>query len=104
MQRQGYSNMEMNQLSQIQRGSERHSITTKIEFMVYGDVEEATSIDISETGLRFETSKPLLVRMRAQIQEQKKEYLAELVWAKRKPTGETEYGFRFVPDIEKQDF
>lgn len=86
------------------RGAERYPIKDYIEFIVYGDIEHATGIDISQTGLRFASKKPLTVRMRIRKAGESREYLAELIWANKNPQGLTEFGFRFLPDNDTQDF
>ena len=80
------------------RIAERKEIRTKIEFFVYGDIETATSVDISETGIRFETPNPIKVRMRLTVNGELKECMSQLVWAKRNTDNSMSYGLAFIPD------
>lgn len=86
------------------RIAERRSLQTDVEFFVDGDIERATSVDVSETGIRFDTHKPMAVRMRLEIDDQQKEFLARLVWARKNPDGTMAYGFEFIPDLDENTF
>jgi hypothetical protein len=80
---------------------QRKEVQTKVEFFVDGDIETAKSADISESGMRFITEKPIKFRMRLNLDGEIKEYLALLVWARKDPEGSTSYGFQFIPDDDE---
>ena len=77
----------------------RKDLKTKVEFIVDGDIITAESVNISETGIRFATEKPIKIRMRFEKNGEIKEELAELVWAKQDEK-ETSYGLSFIPISE----
>ena len=55
-------------------------------------------IDISESGIRFETSTPQEVRIQVRVDGEMVEYDAQLVWAKINKNGRMEYGLKRFPD------
>ncbi|MBP7232745.1 MAG: PilZ domain-containing protein [Syntrophaceae bacterium] len=83
------------------RTAARQKIKTTVDFIIDGDVEKATSFDVSKTGIRFETSEPIKVRMRLTFSGELKEFYSRLVWAKRNPDGTMSYGFEFIPDDDE---
>jgi len=88
----------------VARIAERRQLRTDVEFFVAGDIERATAVDVSETGIRFETQKPIAVRMRLEIDDKQREFLARLVWARKNPDGTMAYGLEFIPDLEENTF
>ena len=77
----------------------RRQLTTKVEFFVDGEIEQAITIDISEMGIQFVTDEPVKVRIRLELEGEAKEYFARLVWArKRTNDGSMSYGLEFIPD------
>lgn len=86
------------------RAAERRPLKAAVEFIVDGDIEMATSVDVSETGIRFDTSKPMKVRMRFDMGHRKKEFVALLVWARRNADETMAYGFEFIPDEDNGVF
>ncbi|MCP4690377.1 MAG: PilZ domain-containing protein [Desulfobacterales bacterium] len=83
------------------RASERKPVTTRIEFYFDSDVIEATSVNVSDTGIRFDTEAPVRVFFRMEVDGERKESLANIVWAKKKPDGGMAYGLEYVPDSEE---
>jgi len=82
------------------RKAERKTIQADVEFILYLDAYKATSVDISENGIRFDTEKPIIIEMQANVEGQKLKRNAQLVWAKKNPEGGISYGFEFIPDID----
>jgi len=83
------------------RIAERRLLQTDVEFIIDGDIEKATSVDISETGIRFDTRKPMKVHMRMEMNQRRREFHARLVWAQRNADGTMAYGFEFIPDDDQ---
>ncbi|MCP4693440.1 MAG: PilZ domain-containing protein [Desulfobacterales bacterium] len=83
------------------RASERKPVTTRIEFYFDSDVIEATSVNVSDTGMRFDTEAPVRVFFRMKVDGEPKESLANIVWAKKKPDGGMAYGLEYVSDSEE---
>jgi len=70
------------------RGRERRASTRKeleigIEFFVNADIIAARSIDMSKTGLSFDTEAPLNIHMRMEIDGELCDREAQVVWATR---------------------
>jgi hypothetical protein len=85
----------------IARASNRQEIKTTVEFYVDGDIETATSVDVSNGGMSFETAEPVKVRMRLKVGDEYKEYYSRLVWARKNPSGSMSYGFEFITDDDE---
>jgi len=80
----------------------RRQVTTKVEFFVHGDIDKASTVNISETGIQFVTDEPVKVRMRMELDGETKEYFARMVWA-RKNSGDDSMacGLEFIPDTDE---
>jgi hypothetical protein len=65
------------------RRAARVALTATIEFIVDADVICATSVDLSDTGIRFRTDSPIPIRMRIEQDGEWIEKSADLVWARR---------------------
>ncbi|MHC4944887.1 MAG: PilZ domain-containing protein [Planctomycetota bacterium] len=83
------------------RSSVRHDYQTPVEFIIEGDVLDAKSVNISDTGIRFDTEKPLRFTLRFRHDSQNKVIVSDLVWAKRMEDGSMSYGLDFV-DLSKE--
>ena len=83
------------------RTAARQKIKTTVDFFIDGDIEKATSVDVSQSGIRFETPEPIKVRMRLTVSGELKEFYSRLVWAKKNPDGTMSYGFEFIPDDDE---
>ncbi len=77
------------------RRSPRVDIKARVEFFVDADIIDATSVDISETGIRFQTDSPIAINLRMTIDGEVKEKRAKLVWAQR-TDGHVQYGLDFT--------
>ena len=77
------------------RKEERCLIETEVAFHTENDIYMASSVNISGTGIKIVTEKPLDIRF--QITENGKlvKYDAQLVWARMKDDGTMEYGMKY---------
>jgi hypothetical protein len=84
------------------RSALRRQVTTKVEFFVHGDIEKARAVDISETGIQFVTDEPVKVRMRLELDGETKEFVAQMVWARKSTEDDSmSYGLQFITDKDK---
>ena len=86
------------------RISTRKELKNGIEFFVNADVVAAESIDISETGLSFDTKEPLNIHLRMEIDGKLRDRAAQFVWATKNSNGGMTYGLRFIPDPKESLF
>jgi len=77
------------------RTSERKLLATEVTFHTGDDIYMASSVDISDTGIRIITGKPVEISIQIKEEEETKTYDAQLVWAKVKDDGTMEYGLKF---------
>jgi len=77
------------------RKEERHLIETEVAFHTENNIYMASSVNISGSGIKIATEKPLDIRF--QITENGKlvQYDAQLVWARMKDDGTMEYGMKY---------
>ena len=87
-------------VNQEKRQKERISIQTGVEFFVDADIINATSVNISETGVRFTTNDPIKILMRMNVDGKVLERKAKLVWVSKAQNGGTDYGFEFIQESE----
>ena len=87
---------EHNENGSERRRAERIRINSAVEFVVDADVLNARSVDISETGLRFDSPTPIAVHLRMVIDGTESEREARLVWARRADSGDMSYGLEFI--------
>ena len=80
------------------RSTERESVTSNVTVFIEDDIYLASMIDISESGIRFETSTPQEVRIQVRADGEMVEYDAQLVWAKINKNGRMEYGLKRFPN------
>jgi hypothetical protein len=80
------------------RSTERESVNSNVTVFIEDDIYLASMIDISESGIRFETSTPQEVRIQVRTDGEMVEYDAQLVWAKINKNGKMEYGLKRFPD------
>ncbi|MGM0444051.1 MAG: PilZ domain-containing protein [Fibrobacterota bacterium] len=74
----------------------RKEISREVEFIIDEDIISAETVNISETGIAFETNSPIPIMMRIRYEENAfTEHKAELVWARRKDNGSMTYGLEF---------
>ncbi|MBN2287829.1 MAG: PilZ domain-containing protein [Candidatus Glassbacteria bacterium] len=83
------------------RRAEREPLRAKVEFYVDADIIEAVSVDVSQAGVRFDTDKPIRIRMRMTVGDSLLEREAQLVWAERASGSDNmSYGLEYIPDCE----
>jgi len=83
------------------RRFERRSIFTEVTFYVDNELVQARSIDLSQTGIRFETEAPISIRFRMDVgKDTPLEKKAQLVWASRSEDGSMDYGLEFLPESD----
>jgi hypothetical protein len=85
------------------RAETRIPIKTRVEFFVDADIIDAESVNISSSGIRFDTQTPIPIQMRLEKDGIMFENSAQLVWAQCKSDGGMTYGFQFVPKDGSED-
>lgn len=78
------------------RGNPRWDIETELELNINPESLEATSVNLSDTGICFDTAKPLEIDIKFSIANQPESHTGRLVWAKKKPDGGFSYGFEYI--------
>jgi hypothetical protein len=78
------------------RDSERVPMLAEVEFVVDGGTIFAETLDVSQSGLSLETSKPLTIQLRVRIEGEEEVRRAELVWSRELNQGRMRYGLKFV--------
>ncbi|HUT25070.1 MAG TPA: PilZ domain-containing protein [Sumerlaeia bacterium] len=86
------------QIEPERRASERFCLDAGVDFFIDTEVEGATCIDASQTGMRFSAPEPLEVEMRINVGGEREERTARLVWAQQMPDGSVQYGLEFLPE------
>jgi len=86
------------------RTSRRKELQTKIEFFVNADIISAQSLDMSETGLRFDTKEPIKIHLRMEINGELCDREAQFVWATTNSDGGMTYGLEYITDPEEYIF
>jgi hypothetical protein len=81
----------------------RQPIQTRVEFFIDADIIDAESVNISSTGIRFDTQEAIPIQMRLEQDGVLHENRAHLVWAQSKQDGGMTYGFQFVPQNDEKD-
>ena len=77
------------------RSAERKLSDTEVTFHTEEDIYMANSVDISDTGIRVVTKKPVDIRIEVKEDDKLVQYNAQLVWARVKDDGSMEYGLKF---------
>ncbi len=77
------------------RASDRKLVETEVSFHTSDDIYMAESVDISDTGIRIVTGKPIDINIHIKENDKVQGYDAQLVWAKVKDDGTMEYGLKF---------
>ncbi len=77
------------------RASDRKLVETEVSFHTGDDIYMAKSVDISDTGIRIVTGKPIDINIQIKEADKVQGYDAQLVWAKVKDDGTMEYGLKF---------
>jgi hypothetical protein len=77
------------------RAELRHLVETEVAFNTENDIYIATTVDISEAGIRLITENPIDIRFQIKENDEIVQYDAQLVWAKIKDDGSMEYGLKY---------
>jgi hypothetical protein len=85
------------------REAMRQRITTSIEFIVEEDIIDATTVDVSKTGIRFNTKDPPCFTLRFKVNNQTEDYRAQMVWAATEEDGSMTYGLKFIEAPKPSD-
>ena len=83
------------------RLNQRRLIEAEVMFKTQNDIYMAKSVDISGSGIRIVTEKPINIRF--QIKENNKLVLydSQLVWARVKDDDSMEYGLKYSTKLTK---
>jgi len=77
------------------RAEKRRLVATEVAFHTENDIYMASSVDISEIGIRIITEKPIDIRFQIKVNDKLVQYDAQLVWARVKDDGSMEYGLKY---------
>lgn len=80
------------------RNSTRQPVQSEMEFIFYLDAFKAKTVDLSDSGIRFETDSPIIIRLQVNQGGKPTVRDAQLVWAQKDADGKMTYGFEFIPD------
>lgn len=78
------------------RDSERIPMGVEIEFVVDPGTIFGETLDVSQSGLSLETSKPLAIQLRVKVEGDQEVRRAELVWSRELSQGRMRYGLKFL--------
>jgi hypothetical protein len=84
--------------SEDRRRSERICLDAGLEVYVDTEINGARPMDLSQTGLRFETSEPMTMILHLSVNGEREEREARLVWAQIQDDGSVQYGLEFVAE------
>ena len=76
------------------RVEERNLVKAEVVFNTEDDIYMARSVDISESGIRIVTEKPINIRFQVEKDDELVLYDSQLVWAREKDDGSMEYGLK----------
>ncbi len=77
--------------------SPRKEFQRHVEFIFDEDIIDAKSVNISDTGIRFDTEEPIVVLMRMHNDDgTTQDKKAELVWVRGNEEGGQSYGLRYL--------
>ena len=77
------------------RTSHRRIVKTEVAFNTENDIYIASTVDISEAGIRLITENPIDIRFQIKEGDEIVQYDAQLIWAKVKDDGSMEYGLKY---------
>jgi len=77
------------------RVEERNLVKAEVVFRTENDIYTARSVDISESGIRIVTEKPINIRFQVEKDDELVLYDSQLVWARVKDDGSMEYGLKY---------
>lgn len=81
----------------------RREIGAEIEFIADFDLVLAEGVDLSEGGICFEVDRDLPFEMRFELDGNRYEKRANLVWVRRQSDGRYRLGFQFIPPEPSPD-
>ena len=76
------------------RVEKRSLVKAEVAFSTENDIYMARSVDISESGIRIVTEKPINIRFQVEKDDELVLYDSQLVWAREKDDGSMEYGLK----------
>ena len=80
------------------RATPRICLDAGVDVFVDAEISGASSLDVSQTGLRFSAPEPLVLELHLSVDGEREERTAKLVWARQMPDGAVHYGLEFVED------
>jgi hypothetical protein len=72
----------------------RSLVKAEVAFNTENDIYMARSVEISESGIRIVTEKPINIRFQVEKGDELVLYDSQLVWAREKDDGSMEYGLK----------
>ena len=76
------------------RVEKRSLVKADVAFNTENDIYMARSVEISESGIRIVTEKPINIRFQVEKDDELVLYDSQLVWAREKDDGSMEYGLK----------
>ena len=76
------------------REEKRSLVKAEVAFNTENDIYMARSVEISESGIRIVTEKPINIRFQVEKDDELVLYDSQLVWAREKDDGSMEYGLK----------
>jgi hypothetical protein len=76
------------------RVEKRSLVKAEVAFNTENDIYMARSVEISESGIRIVTEKPINIRFQVEKDDELVLYNSQLVWAREKDDGSMEYGLK----------
>ena len=76
------------------RVEKRSLVKAEVAFNTENDIYMARSVEISESGIRIVTEKPINIRFQVEKDGELVLYDSQLVWAREKDDGSMEYGLK----------
>ncbi len=76
-------------------------LRTEVVFHTENDIYLASSVDITEIGIRMITEKPINISIQIAENDKLVQYDAQLVWARVKVDGTMEYGLKYQTQLTK---
>lgn len=80
------------------RRDDRFPLNAEIEYFLDADILRASAIDISQTGVSFESRDSFIIAMRIRLEGRMEERLARLVYVSPSPDGTSRFGLEFLED------
>lgn len=93
-------------MNQVKRQYERVDLPDNVELTFEVDADEliVNDVDISRSGIGFQTNRPLSIQVKIHYENGKVvEKPAHLVWTNRNEDGTMKYGFEFVGPLDTDD-